>query len=221
VSALAAAVRLDVRTVSPYRRQLLPLVGVAAILSAVSTDSVVVVLAGAVFGSATASYPFAVGDKYDLDTLRAVLPVPRGLLVAARYLFAAGVYLVVGALATALALLAAAAREQPVDAGALLTALAVGFGTYAVLAGLQLPVYYALGYTRGRMVAFLPVVLASTAVGLVLSSTGGRAPDVAAWLVDRTGPVAALCLGAGVVVLAASAAVSWRLDGRRAARAGG
>lgn len=221
MSTLSAAVRLDARTVSPYWRQLLPLVGAAGILAVVSREPVVVVVAGAVFGSVAASYPFAVGDKHDLDTLRAVLPVSRGVLVAGRYLYALALYLVIAVLTTTLAALGASMQNGAVDvsAGDLGSAVAVGFGVYALLAGTQLPVYYALGYTRGRMVAFVPLVLGSSAVGMGVSMLGDGLPDLDLWLARWSDRLAPLAVAAGVLLLAASAVVSWRLDRWRAARA--
>jgi len=124
---------------------------------------------------------------------------------------------------TALAVLGAAMQEPAMspDGGDVASALAVSFGVYAVLAGTQLPVYFALGYTRGRMVAVLPVVLLSSGIGVVVSLLGDGAPDLDLWLArwsDRLAPVA---LVAGVVVLAVSVAASWRADRWRAARADG
>jgi hypothetical protein len=223
VSGLRAAVRLDALTVSPYWRQLLPLVGAVGLLSVVSGQPVVVVVAGAVFGSLLASYPFAVGDKHDLDVLRAVLPVPRRTLVAARYVFALGAYAVLAVLTTTLAVLGAGMQEPSMspDAGDVVSALATSFGVYAVLAGTQLPVYFALGYTRGRMVAVLPLVLLSSGIGAGVSLLGDGAPDLDLWLAQWADRLAPVSLAVGVVVLALSAAVSWRADAWRAARADG
>lgn len=221
MSPLSAAVRLDARTVSPYWRQLLPLVGAAGIIAVVSSEPVVVVVAGAVFGSVAASYPFAVGDKHDLDTLRAVLPVSRGVLVAGRYLYAVALYLVIALLTAALAVLGSSIGEPAAGlaAGDLASAAAVGLGVYSLLAGTQLPVYFALGYTRGRMVSFVPLVLGSSAIGMGVSMLGDGMPDLDLWLARWSDRLAPLAVVAGVLLLAASAVVSWRLDRRRAARA--
>jgi hypothetical protein len=206
VSPLSAAVRLDARTVSPYWRQLLPLVGAAGIIAVVSSEPVVVVVAGAVFGSVAASYPFAVS---------------RGVLVAGRYLYAVALYLVIALLTTALAVLGSSIGEPAAGlaAGDLASAAAVGFGVYSLLAGTQLPVYFALGYTRGRMVSFVPLVLGSSAIGMGVSMLGDGMPDLDLWLARWSDRLAPLAVVAGVLLLAASAVVSWRLDRRRAARA--
>lgn len=223
MSGLRAAVRLDALTVGPYWRQLLPLLGAAGILSVVAGQPVVVVVAGAVFGSLLASYPFAVGDKHDLDVLRAVLPVPRRTLVTGRYVFALGAYAVLAALTTTLAVLGAGMQEPSMspDGGDVASALAVSFGVYAVLAGTQLPVYFALGYTRGRMLAVVPVVLLSSGIGAGVSLLGDGVPDLDLWLARWSDRLAPASLAVGVVVLAASLLVSWWADGRRAARADG
>lgn len=215
MTGLAPALRLDVLTVRPYRRQLLLMVVAVAWLAVLSGPPTAVIAAGAVFASLVAAYPFAIGDKNDLDTLRSVLPVPRATFVRARYLASLGLCLVALAVCTGLAVAAAAVRHVPVDAGELGAVAAVGFALYAVLVGLQLPVYYALGYQRGRIVAYVPLVLLSSAVVGFAMLLGDRAPDLDAWVAARP---TALVLGlvlAGGVVLVGSCEVSRRLDARR------
>ncbi|WHP17658.1 ABC-2 transporter permease [Cellulomonas sp. ES6] len=220
---VGAALGLDLRTVRPFARQLVPLAGAVGVIAVVAGRPQAVVLAGAVFAALGASYPFAIGERDGLDTLRAVLPVGRGTLVAGRYAFTLVLYLAAALVAVPLAVLGAEMRDVVVQTspGDVATSVAVGFGVYALLAGTQLPVYYALGYTRGRMVAIVPLVLLCSAAGAAVSVLGDRLPDLDAWLARSTDRLAPLALVTGAAVLAASAAVSWRADRRRWERAGG
>lgn len=220
---VGAALGLDLRTVRPFARQLIPLAGAVAVISVVAGRPQAVVLAGGVFAALGASYPFAIGERDGLDTLRAVLPVGRGTLVAGRYAFTLVLYLAAAVVAVPLAVLGAQMRDVVVSAspGEIATSVALGFGVYALLAGTQLPVYYALGYTRGRMVAIVPLVLLCSAAGAAVSVLGDRIPDLDGWLARSTDRLAPLALVGGAVVLAVSALVSWRADRRRWERTGG
>lgn len=220
MTGLVAAVRFDVLTVRPYAKQMLLMVAGVGWISVISTPPSAVVAAGSVFAALVAAYPFAIGDKNDLGTLQSVLPVARATFVRARYLAVVGLCAASLAVCTVLALVASAARDVPVAAGELGTVAAVGYALYAVLVGLQLPVYYALGYPRGRLVAYLPLVGVSAAVAGSTALLGDRAPDLDAWLAARPGALAPALVVGATVVLAGSCAVARRLDARRARRAG-
>lgn len=220
MSGFAAAVRLDVLTVRPYGRQVLLLGLAVACISVVGGPPVAVVAAGSVFAALVAAYPFAIGDKNELDSLRSVLPAARRTFVRARYAATVGMYAVCLAVCTGLALATAAARGEPVDAAELGMVAALGYALFAVLAGLQLPVYYALGYPRGRVVAYVPLIVLSAAVAASTSLLGDLAPALTAWVTARPGASVALLLVAGTGLLVASCVTARRLDARRAARGG-
>lgn len=216
MTGLAAAVRLDALTVRPYAKQLLVMVAVVTWISVVSTPPSAVIAAAAVFAALVAAYPFAVGDKNDLGTLQAVLPVARSTFVLARYLAVAGLCAVSLAVGAGLAVVASLARDVPVVPGEFGLVAAVGYLLHAVLVGLQLPVYYALGYTRGRMVAYAPLAALSAAVAGGASLLGDRMPHLGTWLASRPGALVPVLVLAGTGVLVVSCAVSRRLDERRA-----
>lgn len=216
MTGLAAAVRLDVLTVRPYAKQLLIMVAVVVWISVVSTPPSAVIAAAAVFAALVAAYPFAIGDKNDLGTLQAVLPVARSTFVRARYLAIAGSCAVALVVGTGLAVVASAARGLPVAPGELGLVAAVGYLLHAVLVGLQLPVYYALGYTRGRMVAYAPLAALSAGVAGGATLLGDRAPHLDAWLASRPGSLVPVLVLVATGVLVGSCAASRRLDARRA-----
>jgi hypothetical protein len=179
---------------------------------------VVLVTAG-LFAALIVAYPFAVEDKNDLGTLHAVLPVRRGTLVLARYATALLGYLAATAVALVLALVWGAQAEDPTGAGELALVAATSFALFALLVSLQLPVYYALGYARGRIVGYVPIMLVSAGVGASGAVDADALAAVDRWLADAPGAgVAGLIAAGGVLLLTASAVVSWRLDRRRALR---
>ena len=165
-----------------------------------------------------AAYPFAVEDKNDLGTLHASLPVQRGTLVLARYVLSLLTYLVATAAATVLAVAWSTTGDAVVTAGELGLVATAGFVTYALLVGIQLPVYYAVGYTRGRLLGYVPIMLLS-AGGAALGASGEvDLGGLVEPLERHPGLVAGLAVLGGATVLVLSALASWRLDRRRTAR---
>ncbi|WP_163274970.1 ABC-2 transporter permease [Cellulomonas iranensis] len=217
MSAAAAALRLDVMTVRPYTRQLLMVLGAMGVLVVIGPPAVGL-MAGAVFAAVVAAYPFAVEDKNDLGTLHASLPVQRGTLVLARYVLSLLTYLVATAAATVLAVAWSTTGDAVVTAGELGLVATAGFVTYALLVGIQLPVYYAVGYTRGRLLGYVPIMLLS-AGGAALGASGEvDLGGLVEPLERQPGLVAGLAVLGGATVLVLSALASWRLDRRRTAR---
>lgn len=218
MSALTAAVRLDGMVMRPYLRQLTFVIGAMGLLVVVGGSPPVVLVSAAMFAALIVAYPFAVEDKNDLGTLHAVLPVRRGTLVLARYATALLGYLAATAVATVLALVWASQASTPVVAAELWLVAGASFALFALLVSLQVPVYYALGYARGRIVGYVPIMLVSAGVGASGVIGSETMETVDRWLTGASGSVAALAFVAGVLLLAVSAVVSWRLDRRRALR---
>lgn len=217
MSAVLAAARLDARTVQPYSRQLLWLLGAVGTIGLLTGPPVVVVVSGSLFVSLMASYPFAIADKNDLGTLYASLPVRRGALVAGRYVVTGLLWCAMTVVTAVLALVVSHVRHEPLEVGELGLVVGAGALLFAVLTGLQLPVYYALGYTRGRMVAYVPLILLGSGVAAAGSLLGERATH---WLGTVPQPPAGLLLLGAGVLLGVSGLVSWRMDLRRSVAAG-
>jgi ABC-type transport system involved in multi-copper enzyme maturation permease subunit len=172
------------------------------------SDATFLVTMGAVYVALMASYPFAVAEKNDLDTLYATLPLSRRGFVAGRYLFAGLLFVVTELVMTALAVALGAATGRSVAGDAVTTMLAVCAAAYATVVAIQFPVFCRTGYTRARLVALLPF-LALVPVGMLLDRLDLH------WTLPAPPVTLLLAVGYGVLVLTASAAVSERLVARR------
>lgn len=214
---LLAVVRLDGMLLRPYLRQLALIIAAVGLLALFSGVPSVIVVAASMYAVLMMAYPFAVGDKNDIETLHGVLPVGRRVLVVGRYVLLAAVFVVLVLGAVLLAVVAARIRGLPVGSAELLSVVALGTALFAVLGGSQLPVYYALGYTRGRFIAYLPLVVVSGAIAAFGTLAGDLELD--RWLIGLSGAGWPM-LASAWVVYGCSAAVSVRLDERRAFRPG-
>jgi ABC-2 family transporter protein len=201
MNAIARMAVLDMRTVAPYRnRQSLVLLVIVIALMANKPAALIPALVLLVTPT-IAAYPFLIADKSDLETLYAVLPVPRRSVLYGHYVWALTSFLATVAVGTALAVTFAQVWGPPLSGHTLETILALSWGLYAVDISIQLPLLIRFGYTRiGLWGITAPLALAADAVvrfHISLTSLDRWLPVV--WLI-------------GVAVVAASAAVAPVVD---------
>lgn len=204
MTAIARMAVLNLRTVAPYRSQGLLLL---VLVAAVSTKSPLVLLPALAFITPMiAAYPFLVADKAGLETLYAVLPLPRRSVLYGHYAWAMACYLVLVAAGVALDFLLARVQAVPFSGRDFLTMLTLSWALFAINIAIQFPLLIRFGYTQVSVLATtLPVALIMYAV-LKLHVF----PSIAAvqvWL--------PLIGGAGVAAMVASVAVAITADQRR------
>ncbi|PRI12360.1 ABC-2 transporter permease [Leucobacter massiliensis] len=219
MTVLARRIGLDLRSLRPYARQgLFALVIIfLPVLVSPEHDTSGMVFAAVVLAAAIGpQYLFSNDERGRLDTLYAALGVPRARTVWGRY--ASCLLLVIGLAAVALLLSWGLAEilGSSLDLE-LLGPLAVGG---IALAGLvmcvQLPVFFAVGFTRARPITFLALALVVAA----FLAPALLSPELAAaaleWVAGASaGILMLLALLVLAVAVAGSAAVSVRLYARR------
>ncbi|MGH3247301.1 MAG: ABC-2 transporter permease [Trebonia sp.] len=204
MNALARVSLLDLRTVAPYRLQLLgtPLLIMAVLYS--KPEGIVPALA-LLSASPMAGYPFMISDRADLDTLYAVLPLTRRSLLLGRYLWALAVFVATAGVGILVSLLLARQENVSLDGYALTAIMALSWALFALNISIQFPLFVRLRYTRAGMLGTtLPIVL----VAFVALRTHVDLKPGLVWLI-------LLAVG-GVLLFCASAAVAIVLDPRRA-----
>lgn len=172
------------------------------------------IVVGAVVAAVSASIPFQGDERGRLDTLYGIAPIDRSAVVIGRYLSMVVFAVVAVGLGTATTLVVGAVRGQdfgwPLIATMLLAAAACVGIAYAV----QLPWFFALGFTRGRPMIYIPVGIMA-----VVGFTAGQAgwlDDVEPADVLAPAPwLAALVLMGVVLLFVASAVVAVRMYRRR------
>jgi hypothetical protein len=163
MTAIARMTALDLRTVTPYRYQSLLAFGAAVLLFSAKP---VWLLPGLVliFTTQVAPYPFRVADKAGLETLYAVLPVPRRSVLYGHYAWAVALFLATATAGTALALILARAQSVPFSGRTLVTMLVLSWALFAVNIAVQFPLIIRFGYTQSSVLGTtlpLAVIVAS------------------------------------------------------------
>ena len=199
---------LDLRTVAPYRYQGLVVFGVVVALLAHNRPVVVVPALVLLVTSQVAAYPFVVADKAGLETLYAVLPLPRRAVLLGHYAWAVAAFVATATVGTTLALLLAWGESVPFGGRTLVTVLTLSWAMFVVTVAIQFPLFVRFGYSRiSVLCTFLPlavIMLAITRLHLTIAtfaSIQARLPVL--WV-------------AGAAAIVGSAAVAMTADHRRA-----
>lgn len=164
MSAVARMAVLHLRTVAPYRTQGLLVFALMALVLARSPDHVVPALA-VLLAPLIAVHPFVVADKAGLETLYAVLPVPRRAVLFGHYAWALASFVATVAAGTALAVPLARAEGAPLGGRTLVTMLTLAWALFAVNIAIQLPLLIRFGYARVSVLGTtMPLALVMLAV---------------------------------------------------------
>ncbi|MDR0220997.1 MAG: ABC-2 transporter permease [Lachnospiraceae bacterium] len=221
---LSTFVRLDLLTTKAYMT-------VKMLLFFVVIEVFIIFFNGPALGIGTAlllavvvvSYPFAIGEKSNMDALYITLSVDHKTVVGGRYLFALAVNLSIVAATLVVALAAMLVRGEAAI-GAFMrevlatTALILAFTL--TLQVIQFPMYFKYGYTKAKFISLVPVFALIGGLTAVAIAAEERAAAIAAeergglslfaeWLVvfNRGGVIALAAAAVATIVF-----VSYRLS---------
>ena len=111
------------------------------------------------YGLFYAAYPFAMGEKTKTDLLYLSLPLQKRNLVFGRYLFALLINLGSGVIALVFTRIASLLLNQEFILGETLATIGGCFFLFTLMECIQLPFYFKLGYTKAKLVVFLPILI--------------------------------------------------------------
>lgn len=153
-------IRLDLITIKPYLtiKNLIIFIALALIMIISSGQSVSGIGIIMVYSAMYVTYPFAVGEKNDIDALYNTLSIKRSTVVLGRYLFALVVDICSGVFTYCLSYVLMTMLHKDFKAWETLLITFVMFLVYSVLQAVQLPIFFKLGYTRAKFFAYLPFV---------------------------------------------------------------
>ena len=158
---LYSFVRLDFITVKPYLtiKNLLIYIGIALFML-IPTDSTAgtcgILMA---LGAQYASYPFAIGEKNNMDVLYATLSISRDTVVLGRYLFALTLDILMASFAFGISLIVLTVMQRGFNVPEFSLTILLLFMVFSLTQAIQLPIYFKLGYTKAKFLAYLPFIV--------------------------------------------------------------
>ena len=171
-------VRLDLITVKPYLtvKNLCIFGGVALFVLIVNNSAVGAIGLIMAMAALYASYPFAVGEKSNIDVLYTTLSIKRNTVVLGRYLFALTLDLLAGLFTFILSFVVLTTMQRGLAVIETLVVIPFLFLVFSVIQAIQLPIYFKLNYTKAKFVAYLPFIVLPLAVMVTFSSLNKAFP---------------------------------------------
>ena len=162
MTAIYNMAKLDFYTTKSQNSMYLSLAMVLGLFALMGTSFTVLSITAAWFTALLSVNIFTIQEKNDLDRLYASLSLRLEHMVAGRYLFLYAGYFAALLLSILIGGASAPWHQTPVRPEEIMTALCVSLLAFTLIAGVQLPVYFRLGYSRAKiwcLVPFLAVML--------------------------------------------------------------
>jgi hypothetical protein len=159
-------VRLDFITVKPYLtiKNLVIITGVTLILIYTSSNANAAIGLLMAFATLYAGYPFAIGEKSNIDVLYTTLSIRRNTVVLGRYLYALIFMICSGLFAYVISFVFLAILQKDFGVIETIPTILVLFLFFSVVVAIQLPIYFKLGYARAKFLTFLPFIAFALAI---------------------------------------------------------
>lgn len=206
--------RFDLMSWFPRRQTLLPLVFIVVIGIGLPVPGMAIA-ASAFVTSLMLSVPFLGDERDHLDMLYGVLPISRRAIVIGRALSILAYGAAATAVATVVTLSMAAIRGTAAAPELLAVAYAASFAIVGLSVGVQLPVLFRVGYSRGRLMVYVPALLVAggawiaQSAGLLDSNMIASIPlTLGVWI----------CVAIGALSLVAGTAIAVRMYSSRELR---
>ena len=153
-------IKLDYISIVPYFtfKNLIIMIFLYCFYFVVSKNPAIAISMPLIFAIIYSSYPFLVGDEAGLDGLYKIFGIKNRDVVIGRYIFAIILFLfavIIGLIFTILSLF----LSKDLEMGNILPIYASYFLVYIIMICIQYPIFFKYGYTKGRTIYLIPVII--------------------------------------------------------------
>ena len=158
--------KLDTRLVTPYWKWLVLFTGIALLFGILSQNGSNFMFSFAIFAGTFTAFNFENTDKSNLNVLFATLPTNRKSMLNARYTFILLVLVlsVMASLGGGLVLDLIFGNTIYFDRYLMMFCLTIGI--YLFSTGFQTPFFYGMGYVKGKIFLWIPIIVIVVVVNL-------------------------------------------------------
>jgi hypothetical protein len=211
-------VRIDWKTVKPYftGKTLWIYFSIMAVFAFTSSSPApFVVGTGSILGYMYTSYPFAVGSKSNMDALYVTLGLKRSNVVVGRYIFSWLTELSCALASLCMSVLVNLITGKPLELQIALIMVGILFPVIVIMQSFQLPIYFKLGYTKGAVASYMPLLVMAAMVTFLPRITGVDLDRLSLYLETRLPLVIAVGIVFTVLVVMVSIVLSIRFYQKR------
>lgn len=159
MSGVFKMIRLDFFTVkSQLRMSLFSFVLIIALFGFMGSSTAVLCMTGAWFVALAANNIFIIQEKCGLERLYSSVSVGLKNIISGRYLFVFLNYLFALLIATITSFGFELYRDHVLRIGDILFGFSSSFLIFSIISGVQMPVFFKMGYTKGRVFSAVPFV---------------------------------------------------------------
>jgi hypothetical protein len=215
--------KLDFITVKPYltMRTIILFAVMSLFFSVMNGNTMIAIGMGIIFAPMFLSYPFALGEKTNMDALYVTLDADRETVVIGRYLFALAIDFLAIAFALAVGLIGSAIYVLMGNDAATISIspmlILVLAAALILLEAIQLPIYFKMPYSKAKIVTITSLGIVGGLFGLIAGGIGGGLIDPAAFENIFTSPVLTVLIILAVLAIAViiSYSLSLKFYGKR------
>lgn len=150
--------KLDTFTMKPYFSMYLLLVFLVILFSNMNTSAAVLCITCSWFIAAMASNLFAIEEKNNLSRLYGTLSVRLKDIVLGRYIFILLTYVlaIIGVILLSFGI--TFFKSKPIHMQELSLGISVSFLIFSIIVGVQMPLFFKMGYMKARFLSLIPFV---------------------------------------------------------------
>lgn len=132
---------------------------IIVMFSIMDSSIIVSFITGAWFTALMASNIFVIQEKNNLNRLYGSVSVELKDIVLGRYIFAFSNYVISLVTVIAVSLIVSLFRDMFIDVSNILLGFSLSLLIYSIIAGIQMPLFFKLGYTKAKIWAVVPFLV--------------------------------------------------------------
>lgn len=151
--------KLDFFTMKSQAVQYAIMVLIIVMFSIMDSSIIVSFITGAWFTALMASNIFVIQEKNNLNQLYGSVSVELKDIVLGRYIFAFSNYVISLVTVIAVSLIVSLFRDMFIDVSNILLGFSLSLLIYSIITGIQMPLFFKLGYTKAKIWAVVPFLV--------------------------------------------------------------
>lgn len=165
---------LDFLTIRPYAlKNMAIMAAMIVLISIMNKDTMFPLMMCGMYGIILLSYPFVIGEKNNMDNFYGTLSINRGTIVRGRYIFCILFGIINVVMGVILCLGVNAVFSLNTSIGEILFAASIVFSIYIIMAAIQMPMYFKLGYSKAKFYAMIPIFVIPMVIGMLKPAVEG------------------------------------------------